>query len=133
MLGLFSGTQAQAKWPVPIFFEKYGRYHRLTNDVKLFDTTIIEDTENRYFRLVLFDGRGKSYFEAYLKNQLIEKGYFENSLDTLKKYSTILGGKQNKRLKILAYFHPLKNGIWLERKNGKLIEKKYNMGIEISN
>lgn len=120
----------QAKWPIPIYFEKYGVYRHLTNDVNLNDTAKIFFTDEIFFKLVLFDGRGKSYFEVYKNNKLFEKGYFENSLDTLKKYSVSIGGIRDKKIKVIQYFQPLKNGIWLETVKGKVVRKKYNMGIE---
>lgn len=122
---------SQAKWSIPIFFENFGRYHYFTNDVNLNDTTIVKDSKNTFFKIVLFDSKGKCYFEAYKNNKIIEKGYYENSLDTLKKYSTQVGSGGKKTLKILKYFYPLKNGDWYEYKKGKIIKSRYDMGIVI--
>lgn len=119
----------QAKWPIPIYFENYGVYHRLNNEVNLNDTTIISYSEDIYFKVVLFDTKGKSYFESYKKKRLFEKGYFENSLDTLKKYSISVGGHNDRKMSVIKYFHPIKNGNWLETDKGKLVKKYYEMGI----
>lgn len=123
---------AQAKWPIPIYFEKYGIYCHLTNDVNLNDTAKISYSANTFFRLVLFDAHGKSYFEAYRNNKIYEKGYFANSLDTLKKYSHAVNSHKRDvgGYRVLKYFHPLKSGVWYERIKGRVITKKYNMGIE---
>lgn len=123
-------TIAQSKWPIPIYLKKYGVYLRLTNDVNLNDTAKIPFSEDIFFRLVLFNAKGKSYFEAYKNNNLYEKGYFENSLDTLKKYSVSIGGIHDKKVKVIKYSQPLKNGTWYEADKGKLTSKRYSMGIE---
>jgi hypothetical protein len=122
-------TIGQSKWPIPIYLEKYGVYLRLTNDVNLNDTAKIPFSEDIFFRVVLFDARGKSYFEAYKNNKLYEKGYLENSLDTLKKYTVSIGGVHDKKVKVIQYFQPLKNGLWYETVKGKLVKKRYHMGI----
>jgi len=55
----------------------------------------------------------------------------KNSLDTLKKYSSPVSiNKRNGIIRILLYFQPLKNGEWIETKKGRLVKKRYNMGIE---
>jgi hypothetical protein len=128
---IVGSVHGQGKWPVPIYFEKYGVYHHLSNSVSLNDTAIIMHSENIFFKIVLYDAKGRLYFESYKNNKLHEKGSFENSLDTLKKYIIAVGGKNDKRIKLLQYFHPLKNGIWFETIKGKLVKKEYNMGIEI--
>ena len=120
----------QARWPIPVYYEKYGVYHHFTNDVNLKDTTKVQIREDIYFRIVLFDSKGKSYFEAYKNNRLYEKGYFENSLDTLKKYSVSIGGLKDKKIKVFQYFHPIKDGVWFETISGRLIKRKYVMGVK---
>jgi hypothetical protein len=124
---------SQSKWPVAFYFPDYKVYLRLTNNVSLNDTATIKYSENIFFKIVLFDSLGKSYCEVYKRNKLYEKGYYENSLDTLKRYTSpvIVGGRTDKIITISKYFQPLKNGIWYETMNGVLIEKKYKLGVEI--
>ena len=131
LLGVFNvGLKAQRKWPVPLYLPEYGVYLNLTNDISLNDTAIITYSQNIYFKIVLFEGNGKSYFEVYKNDKLYEKGYYENSLDTLKKYSSAVKvNGSSGPIRIFSYFQPLKNGEWIETKNGKLVKKIYNMGV----
>jgi len=126
----YSTLRAQSKYPIDLYMAGYG-YLALTNDINLNDTVQVIHSENVYFRFVLFDPKGKSYFEIYKDKKLFSKGYYENSLDTLKTYTSAvpIGGKPSK-IEIHKYFQPLKNGEWIELVKGKYIKKKYNMGIE---
>lgn len=125
----------QPKWPIPMYLPEYGVYLKITNDVNLNDTAKIPFSQNTYFRFVFKDSRGKSYCEVYRNNKLYEKGYYENSLDTLKKYSSAakMNNTTGGKIKVSKYFQPLKNGEWIETKRSKFIKKNYEMGIEIFN
>ncbi len=120
---------AQPKYPCDVYIDGFG-FLGLSNDVSLNDTTRIVHSSNVYFRFVLFDPRGKSYFEIYKNNKLYAKGLYENSLDTLKDYTSAvpIDGKASK-IEVVKYFRPLKNGEWLELIKGKYVRRKYNMGI----
>ncbi len=116
-------------WSIPIYFPEYSRYIRLSNDVRLNDTVTFVHSPNIYFRFVFFDKMGKSYCEVYKKKKLYEKGYYENSLDTLKRYSSSVKGRGKRgKISVLKYFEPLKNGVWIETVKGKLKRKNYAMG-----
>jgi hypothetical protein len=126
-------SNAQRKWPVSIFLPEYGVYLSITNDVNLNDTATIKFSATTYFKFFFFDTRGKSYCETYRNNKLYEKGYYENSLDTLKKYSVAIGDGKSSNYRILRYFQPLKHGEWWETVKGKLVKKEYDMGILLKN
>jgi hypothetical protein len=119
---------------VPIHLSEYGgSYWNLPDSMKLGDTVRVVYSANIYFKFVLIDYRGASYCEVFKNNKLYEKGYYLNSLDTLKTYTSTrdpgLNGR-GKGKKILAYFEPLRNGEWIIYKNGKPIVRKYIKGIE---
>jgi len=72
---------------------------------------------------------GKSYCEVYKNKKLYEKGYYENSLDTLKRYSSSVKGKGRRgKISVMKYFEPLKNGAWIETMKGKIKRRNYEMG-----
>ena len=117
------------KWPVPIYFPEYSRYITLSDEVNLNDTIIINHSQTIFFKFVFFDAKGKSYCEVYKNKKLYEKGFYENSLDTLKRYSSsVKGGRRRGRIFILKYFEPVKHGKWIETEKGKLKKKVYDMG-----
>jgi hypothetical protein len=123
----------KAKWPIPFYFNEYGRYCQLDNKVNFNDTIFIRHSSKVYFKLVLFEERGKSYMEVYKNNKLYEKGYYENSIDTLKIYSRRFDGKRtNGTIHILKYFEPVKSGIWIETKNHKYVKREYLIGVDIT-
>ena len=121
----------QATWPIDIYIPEYG-YFKLNNDVKMQDTIKIVHSENIFFKFVFFSPKGKSYCEVYKKNKLYEKGYYENSLDTLKVYAIgrSADGTRVTKIQIHKYFQPLKNGQWTILENGKTTRKKFLLGIE---
>lgn len=124
-------AQQSTIWPVPFYFPEYQVYLKITNNVNLYDTCKIIYSEKIFFKFVFFDKLGKSYCEVYKNERLYEKGYYENSLDTLKKYSTpVRTSNRPSMIKVLLYFQPIKNGEWFETKRGKVIKKKYKMGID---
>lgn len=124
-------SSCQGKWPITFYFDNYEVFYKLTNEVQLFDTAKISINEKLFFKIVMFDKKGKSYFEAYENNILSEKGFYENSLDTLKKYIVQIRNPKDHRIKVLKYFQPLKNGEWYELVDGKLEKKVYRKGIEL--
>jgi len=108
---------------------EYSRYIRLSDNLKLNDTVTIVHSPNTYFRFVFFDTMGKSYCEVYKNKKLYEKGYYENSLDTLKRYSSSVKGKGRRgKISVMKYFEPLKNGAWIETMKGKIKRRNYEMG-----
>lgn len=124
-----SNLSAQPKYPCDLYIDGFG-FLGLSNDVNLNDTIRKAHSSNVYFRFVLFDPRGKSYMEIYKDNKLYAKGYYENSLDTLKDYaSAFQTGETLSKIEVFKYFHPLKNGEWLELEKGKYVRRKYVMGI----
>jgi hypothetical protein len=125
---------AQRKWPIPLFFPSYGVYINLTNDINLNDTAKIIISQKIYFKLVLKNSSGESYCQVYRNNKIFEKGYYVNSLDTLKKY-LIPNSNKNRpgKIEVINYFQPLKNGEWLETIGKDLVIKHYLNGVEISN
>ena len=134
LIALKSTAQNNSQWLIPIHLSDYGgSYWRLPDSMKLNDTIRINYSATIYFRFVFFDSRGASYCEVFKNNKLYEKGYYLNSLDTLKTYTSNrnpgLNGR-GKGKKILAYFEPLRDGEWIIYKNGKFIVKKYIKGVE---
>ncbi len=121
--------KAQAKYPIELNIAGVGMLS-ITNDIVLNDTFKIQYSENTRLKFVIFDPMGKSYFEVFKNNKLFAKGYFENSLDTLKDYTAAIPiNGQPTKIEVLKYFKPLKNGKWVESINGKYVTRKYNMGV----
>jgi hypothetical protein len=121
--------RAQPKYPCELYIDGFG-FLALSNNVNLNDTAKFVHSSNVYFRFVLFDPRGRSYFEIYKNNKLYAKGYYENSLDTLKDYASAvpIDGKPSK-IEVVKYFRPLKNGEWVELVKGKYVKRRYDMGV----
>lgn len=113
---------------VPIYFSEYGVTVLEIN--KLGDTLHYNKSSKENFKFVFYDERGKCYCERYVNNVLQEKGYYENSLDTLKRYTSgrFANGKTSP-MKVQKYFQPLKNGEWIIRKGGREVKEIYSMGI----
>lgn len=116
-----------SKKVVPIWFAEY--------DVEILNEPIIGDTidynksNKEDFKFVFFDLRGKCYCERYINGKLYEKGNFDNSLDTLKRY--VSGRSSNGRssdTKVQEYFQPLKSGEWTIYKQ-KPVKEKYHLGV----
>ncbi len=124
-----SFCKGQAKYPVDLNIQGIGMLS-LTDDLVLRDTFNMKYGENTHLKFVIFDPRGKSYFEVFKKDKLFAKGYFENSLDTLKEYTSAIPihGKPTK-IEVYKYFKPLKNGEWTELYNGKYVTRKYVLGV----
>lgn len=112
--------------------DEYG-YIVTDGNIKIGDTVKIKYSSNTYFKFVFFNNIGKSYCEIYKDFKLYKKGYFESSLDTLKKYSYTRGVVPSfNKIYVFKYFQPLKNGIWDEYRNGKCYKRRvFDMGIEV--
>ncbi len=136
MVSLFAINELIAQkssFVIDIFLPEYG-YLSINKDIKLFDTIRVEHSEEIFFRFVFFSTRGESYCEVYRNKKLYEKGFYANSLDTLKKYMSYRLRPRQKysRIYISKYFQPLKNGKWLESKDGKYYSKEYDMGVNVA-
>lgn len=94
------------------------------------DTLSYRVSSKEDFKFVFFDEKGKCYCERYIKKKLYQKGFYENSLDTLKRYvSSRDGSGQHSPIRVQQYFQPLKNGEWVTYKDGKQIKENYLMGV----
>ena len=114
--------------PVPIYFSEYGV--TVLEIDKLGDTLHYNKSGKESFRFVFYDKRGKCYCERYVNNVLKEKGYYENSLDTLKRYtSSRFSNGKSSPMKVQKYFQPLKDGEWIIRKRNREVKVIYSMGI----
>ncbi len=102
----------------------------IINIPKLGDTLLYKLSSKETFKFVLFDTKGRSYCERYVNNKLFQKGNFENSIDTLKRYVSGRGlnGKSS-AIRVQKYFEPLKNGEWITYNKGKKIIETYLLGI----
>lgn len=130
LLIIFFGCQKRsyAQKIIPIQFSEYNV--SVETPFKAGDTITYKYSSDEYFRFVFFDSKGKCYCERYLNKKLYEKGYYENSLDTLKTYASKADshGKSSKTF-VLEFFQPLKNGKWITYKNGVAESKSYVMGV----
>ncbi|MCU0322683.1 MAG: hypothetical protein MUE72_09720, partial [Chitinophagaceae bacterium] len=70
---------------IDLLFQGYTFFFTLPENLKLGDTAILKINSRDYVKVVFFDFRGSSYFESYESKKLKEKGFYANSLDTLKK------------------------------------------------
>ena len=126
LFGFFGNSKQE---PITIHYREYNvqiRHVEVLGDTIQYNGSSIED-----FKIVIFDRLGKSYLERYLNGRLVESGYYENSLDTLKRYvgSRDMNGHHGP-IKVVKYFEPLKHGVWLTYKNGKIIKRQtYQLGI----
>ena len=113
---------------IPIQFPEYNV--SVETPFKAGDTITYNFSGREYFRFVFFDPRGKCYCERYLNKKLYEKGYYENSLDTLKTYAAKVGGHgRSSKVFVVKFFQPLKNGEWTTFKNGVAEHTRYDMGV----
>src|SRR5688572_20284672 len=111
---------------LPVYFPEYGvTINRIS---KLSDTLTYNKSSKENFRFVFFNNKGKSYCERYLGGKLYQKGYYENSLDTLKRYvSGRFSDGQKSSIRIQQYFQPLKNGEWITYKDKRELKQVYLM------
>jgi hypothetical protein len=122
---MFGGFQDKI---VPIYFSESGI--TLHSIPRMMDTLYYNKGEREDFKFVFYDNRGKCYCERYINKKLYEKGYYENSPDTLIRYVSVRfsTGKSSPR-KAQRYFQPLKNGIWTVYRGGKEVKEEYFMGV----
>lgn len=114
---------------VPIIFRDYGV--QINNIEKLGDTVYYEKSSVEKFKFVFYDRMGKCYCERLVKDKIFQKGSYENSLDTLKRY---VSGRTNHGITtpitVQSFFEPLKNGVWITYKNNIEIKEEFAMGIK---
>lgn len=124
----FNSQNSNVQKIIPIEFPEYNVL--VESSFKLEDTILQKYSHNEYFKFVFFDLKGKCYCERYIDGKLCEKGYFGNSLDTLKKYVSgkYIHGKASK-ISVFEFFQPLKNGEWIIYKNGVAKKELYIMGV----
>lgn len=125
---LFYGFTKHSDNSIPIYFAEYGV---IIYDIpKLGDTLNYNKSSKEDFRFVFFDFRGQCYFERFINGRLYQKGYYANSLDTLKRYVSGRNTKgESTGIKVQKYFEPIKNGEWITFKSRKKIKEAYIMGI----
>jgi hypothetical protein len=125
---LFS-FKGYSQTPIEIYFPEYSVTIR--EIPKLGDTLKHNYSSIEDYKFVFYDRKGKCYCERYINKKLYEKGTYENSLDTLKRYTygRSFDGRGSAPIKVVTYFQPLKNGEWTISKDGKVIKKTYVMGI----
>lgn len=105
---------------IPIYFKEFDI--TILNFSTVRDTVIYNKSIREYFKLVIYEPMGKSYCERYIDGKIYEKGNFENSLDTLKRYiSGRYSNNSQSPISIEKYFQPLKHGNWLIYKKDKII------------
>ena len=113
---------------VPVVFSDFGVTIRHID--KLEDTINYNKNETERFKFVFYDRRGRSYCEYYKNNKLYQKGFFENSLDTLSMYVSSRNSRgKTSQIKVWKYFEPLKNGDWFTYDSLGMFTENYNLGI----
>lgn len=113
---------------IPIYFKEFDI--TILNLPRVRDAIIYNKSKREYFKLIIYAPMGKSYCERYIDGKIYEKGNFENSLDTLKKYiSGRYSDNSQSPIRVEKYFQPLKDGNWLIYKKGNIIYQHYSMGI----
>lgn len=130
VISIFSFRKVEEQEPVPVYFEEY---HITIRAIKaLGDTLSYKKSSKEDFKLVFYDTKGKCYLERYIYGKLSERGYYENSLDTLKQYiSGRYSNGNSTPIRVMKYFQPLKSGSWLTYEAGRIIkEEKYIMGVQ---
>lgn len=128
LISMFSFKQKNKVDFIPIIFSDYGV--QINSIEKLGDTVYYEKSSIEKFKFVFYDSMGKCYCERFLKGKIFQKGNYENSLDTLKRY---VSGRTNHGITtpitVRSFFEPLKNGIWITYKKSKEIKQEYIMGV----
>lgn len=105
------------KKEIPIRFPEYDI--EISSQLTIGDTLKYNFSNIEDFKFVFYNTKGKCYCERYLNAKLYQRGWYENTLDTLKAYRSgrFPDGARSKKV-LYEYFQPLKNGIW------------YNMNLE---
>lgn len=113
---------------IPVYIREFGVEIRQID--KLGDTLFYNKSSKENFKFIFYDVKGKCYCERYINGKLYQKGNYESSLDTLKRYVSgrDLNGLSS-AITVQMYFEPLKNGEWNTYKNGKQIKENYLMGV----
>lgn len=127
-VGLFSLKQNNNVDFIPSIFKDYGV--QINHVEKIGDTVYYEKSSIEKFKFVFYDSMGKCYCERFIKGKIFQKGYYENSLDTLKRYvSRRSNHGLTSTITVQLFFEPLKNGTWITYKNNKEIKEEYVMGL----
>lgn len=107
----------------------------LTNIKSCQDSNIVQYTrDQKKVSIQLLDCMGRMNVKVYKGGQLIEKGEYISSLDTLKTYVVKnFIGSDNKKIVVEEYFQPLRHGKWdfYSSKGSLLRTVMYEYGIEI--
>ena len=126
---LAQNSHKPQKENIPISFSEYGI---VIYQIKTLGDTLYHNRSSKEkFKLVFLDYKGGCYCERYLGGNLIEKGFYENSLDTLKHYiySRIPEGGIAS-IRVEKYFQPIRTGDWFFYHNGKEFKhEKYQHGV----
>lgn len=119
---LFGLCLLTAKAQVDIRIKDYGI---LLSDFHCQDTLTIKLKAKKYALIKLHDCMGAMDIEIHNGNNIIEAGTYSNSLDTLKAYgtSTIFGPSAIRKIVIVKYFQPIKNGEWIYYKKNKIYRR----------
>lgn len=125
---LLLSNKGYSQEKIPIKFSEYGITISIPN--RLGDTFYYNKSNKEDFKFIFYSKKGKCYCERYVNKKLYEKGNYENSLDTLKEYTSghRLNGKHGP-IKVKKYFEPLKNGEWTIYKKMGFEMEIYDMGI----
>ena len=121
------------------FFSFFQRIKLVEYDVtfipaKQAEVRIISLDNNRFIKIYLYNAKGKMKLECYSASDssLLEKGNYIESIDLLKAYSMGINATSTERkIEVVTYFQPLRDGKWEFFKNGKLeYYFTYNKGIK---
>jgi hypothetical protein len=124
---------SQVRYPVPLLLDEEYGFISIPNSVALMDTATYRFSSSVNCKYVIFDPKGKSFFQFFKGKLLIAEGYYINSLDTLKDYTSCANCPPTaRRIEVFQYFRPLKNGNWKEFINGSYEDRLYEKGVLIS-
>ena len=113
--------------PTPIIFKEYGV--QINEIEKLKDTIFYEKSSIETFKFIFYDKKGKCFCEHFVNGKIFEKGNYENSLDTLKRYVSGRKRAGTTPIFVQSYFEPLKDGVWIIYKGKTIIKEQYEMGL----
>jgi hypothetical protein len=115
---------------IPIWFPEYGI--EIVSSKNLRDTLSYNKSSKENFKFRFSDTKGKCYCERYINGKLYEKGMYESSLDTLKRYvSTRWSNRSSSAITVQKFFQPLKDGKWIIYKGGKANRiEVYELGVK---
>jgi hypothetical protein len=95
--------------PIPIVFSEYGV--QINSIEKLSDTVYFEKSSIEAFKFVFYDQRGKCYCEHFVRGKISQKGNYENSLDTLKRYISGRKSSGTSPITVQSFYEPLKRSM----------------------